>query len=247
MKVRRRIVLTQLAAGAAVAAGGATLVLRQHQTPRRIPFLTDEHLQQIAMPKVGAPRVLFVGNSTTLQHDVPGRVAALAAPDGRDLRTATAAARGAWLVETMRLDALQTIMRPGLWDAVVLQDFSKVPLNKMYRMGSARAMSVLAKRVGTIPVVFFPPWPARADNTVYHDAGRFAFTPENPADYAAKTMDHYTQVAGRIGATVAPVPEQWLMQVANGASLYAQDGHHSNAAGANLAAQVIWQSLRRLL
>ncbi len=243
----RRNVLAPLAAGAAVIAGGATLALRLHHTPSRTPFLTDVHLGQIAMPKQGPPRVLFVGNSMTLHHDIPGRVAAVAAAEGYDIRVATAAATGAWLIESMRLDALEEIMRPTLWEAIVLQDFSKASLNQINRIGSIRAMKTLVKWVSPTPVVLFPPWPASADNKVYQDAGRLAFTPESPTDYASTTMAHYTQVARQTGSTVAQIPEQWLMHDVAGASLYATDGHHSNPEGADFVAQVLWHSLRQVL
>ncbi len=245
--INRRRVMMGAAAGLLTAgtAGSATLTFRWHQTPRRHPFLTDAHLQQLPMPPDGPPRVLFIGNSLLLHHDVPGRVARLAQAEGMALRPALAAANGARLVETMRIKALADVMRPGMWEALVLQDFTRTPLRLLDRVGSLRAMSTMVKRVGPVPVLLFPPWPARAGHPVYRDAGRLTPEPANPEDYAARTMRHYHNLARHLNARVAPVPDRWLE--ARNPALYVPDRLHASPEGAGFVAEVLWEELRGML
>lgn len=248
-RMNRRGMLFLLAggtAGAAVATGGAA-ALRLHSTPRTYPFLSDDHLAALASSTGDGLRVLFIGNSMTLGHDVPGLVAEAAARDGITLNVATAAANGARLVETIRLPALEALLRPNTWDAIVLQDYTRTPLRFFDRWGSAYAIGRVVARTAPTPIVLFPPWPAAEDNAVYDDAGLFAVAPDNPADFADRTMDFYDHIAAHHGSCVAQVPRAWLEAVQSGQEPYSPNGHHSNSAGAALVAGVLWDCLRRAL
>ncbi len=245
MRMSRRYVLSGLACALAVgSAGAAAATLRWHASPRRAPYLTDAHLRGLALPAGDGPRVLFIGNSMLLRHDVPGRVAAAAAREGITLRPALAAAQGARLIETLRIDALEDVMRPGLWEALVLQDFTKTPLRAVDRWGSACAIKAMARRVAPTPVLLAPPWPARAGANVYAGAGFLTDEPASPEEYATRTMAHYSAVARDISATVAPLPPRWLTADQD---LYDPDGHHANPDGASLMAEVIWTTLRDII
>jgi hypothetical protein len=182
-----------------------------------------------------------------LRHDVPDLVAKEASRDGVTLDVATAAARGARLVETIRLPALDALMRPGMWDAIVLQDYTGTPLRVFDRWGSAWAIGTVMARTAPTPIVLFPPWPAAEGNRVYAHAGLFADTPDDPEDYADRTMAFYDRVAARHGARVALVPRAWRAAVDAGQDLYAPDGHHANPAGAALVARILWDCLREVL
>ena len=228
-------------------ATGGVATFRWHRSPQTHPLLSDAHLEALAVaPRTGL-WVLFIGNSMVLRHDVPSRLAAEAAQDGVALDTVTAAARGARLVETIRLPALDALLRPGMWDAIVLQDYTKTPLRMFDRWGSAWAIGKVVARTTPTPIVLFPPWPAAEGNVAYTDAGLFTTEPDGPDDYAARTMDFYGRIAARHGACLAPVPQAWRAAVRAGQDLYASDGHHSNPAGATLAAQVLWDCLREAL
>ena len=188
--------------------------------------------------------MLFIGNSMLMRHDVPARVAGLAAQEGVTLRPALAAAQGARLIETLRIEALDQVMQAGAWEALVLQDFTKTPLRAVDRWGSAHAIRALARRVSPTPVILAPPWPARADAGVYRDAGTLTAVPASPEDYANRTMAHYTSVARDIPAAVAPIPTRWLSA---SQELYAPDGHHANPDGADVMAATIWTTLKQVL
>lgn len=248
LPMNRRKALTFLAGGAiGVLAATSVATLRLHKAPRTYPLLEDGHLAALAAAPRGGKRVLFIGNSMLLDHDVPGRVAEAAATDGVTLDVATAAARGARLIETSRLSALDTILRPGVWDAVVLQDFTRTPLRRFDRWGSAWAIGKIVARTAPTPIVLFPPWPAAEGNAVYTHAGLFAAIPDGPDDYAARTMDFYNRVAAQHQACLAPVPRAWREAIQAGQALFAPDGHHANPAGATLVAGVLWDCLREVL
>ena len=239
---RRRFLLL---AGAGFASAGllsSGFGLRLHRSPRTHPYLTEGHLAGLISMNLLRPRVLFVGNSMVLRNDLQAVVRGLAKGDGVDLSTATAAADGARLVETIRLPGFRRVLEVG-WDAVVVQDFTKTPLRWIDRLGSAHAVAKIAKIVAPTPILLYPPWPAKAGNKVYVDAGILTARPDNPADYGARTMAHYDS----LGHPVAPVPDRWLAAPNGGADLYSDDGHHPNARGTALVGQVIWESLRDLL
>ena len=243
--MKRRALLSLMTGGAAtgLAAAGGTLTFRLHKDPRQKPFLTDDHLEGVSE----AHRILFVGNSIVLNHDVPARITALAEQEGVQLNTATAAANGARLIETIRLESLNHILQPGLWDVVVLQDFTKTPLRAFDRWGSRYAMKQISRSVGTIPVLLFPPWPAAETNHVYQDPGFMVQAPADPEDYAARSMAFYTSIAQDHGFHVAPVPLAWLKATHDGAPLYHQDTLHASEAGADFAAAQLWAALKPLL
>ena len=228
---------------AAIGAGGAG-IFRLHATPRRRPFLTDAHLNALDASALPEPRLLFIGNSMVLRGDLPARVVARAAADGQSLGVATAAAEGARLIETWRIETFREMLTREPWDAVVVQDFTKTPLRAIDRAGSAFAIRAIARAAAPAHLLLYPPFPAAAGNAVYRDAGRLTAVPESPEDYARRSTAHYAALAGgRI--TVVHVPSRWLEE--GEAGFYAPDGHHPSEAGSDFIAGVIWDHLRFIL
>ncbi len=245
---RRRALLTLLATGAvSAAAGSGAMTFRVHADPRRTPYLTAAHLTELATQELPRPRVLFIGNSMILRHDVPALIASEARADGIELGTAMAAADGARLIETLRIQELDPLLTFRMWDAVVLQDFTKTPLRAFDRWGSRHAMERIGNRVAPSPVVLYPPWPATADNHVYRDAGFLTTTPETPEDFMARQMAFYMSVAEDNGFHLANVPRAWMQAAAEGAPLFHKDGHHASPEGAALVARVLWPVIRQSL
>ncbi|WP_300011242.1 SGNH/GDSL hydrolase family protein [uncultured Roseobacter sp.] len=237
-------------AGGALATGltaGAGLTLRLHREPRRLPFLTDAHLATISPDPAGPPAILFIGNSMIMGHNVPSLVIERAAKDGIALQVGMAAAHGARLIETVRIDALRQVLSQNRWDALVLQDFTMTPLRVIDRWGSLLAMRRLAAWTGAPSVLLCPPWPARADASIYRDAGRAIVRPDDPSDYARRTMAYYNHAASQIGADVVNLPDTWRLAVEAGQPLYARDGHHASPDGASFAAEQVWTALSKHL
>ena len=243
--MRRRGVLL---GGMAVLAGGAataTATFRWHTAPRREPALTDMHLAALRdRPPGTGPRVLFVGNSMTLRHDLPRAVAARAVAAGNPLQVATAAARGARLVETWRIEAFRAVLKGG-WDVLVLQDFSTTCLRVPDRWGSVRAMRAMVRAARPQAVLLYPTWAFPPRHSVYQQgAGLLSRPPEDPAAFARCITAHYAGIAQAEGWVRAPVTEAlqpdatpWLEE----------DLHHPTPAGTERIAGVLWQSLAPLL
>lgn len=237
--------------GAAALAGGA----RAGEVPRREPYLTDAWLERLAErygPAEPAPerarRVLFVGNSITLNHDVPARVRALAEAAGIRIETAMAAASGARLRESARIGMLERLLRDGEWDVLVLQDYTTTPFRGADREASEETMARLAEIARPKRVVLYPPWPRAARHRFYGEArDGFDVTPHDPAEFAGATMEFYGRVAEAHGFSVAPVPEAWMAAVAEGRALYDADDYHASEEGAELAARVLWERLQLVL
>lgn len=232
-----------LTGGLALAAGTAGLTLRLHKTPRRTPFLTIAHLQRLAQKPLAQPRVLFVGNSMTLMHDLPLRVAAAAARDGLVLQLAVAAANGARLIETWRLPDFRHLLAQG-WNVLVLQDFSATCLSFTDRWGSAMAMRSMARQARAGTVLLYPTWAFPAQHQIYRNQSGFLTTmPSTPEDFAQCIIAHYTSLAQTEGWVRSPVTEAMRPDPT---PYLADDQHHLNPDGANFVAQILWQSLRGL-
>ena len=230
------------AGGAALASTGMTF--RWHKTPRHRPFLTKAHLENLHGKSGHAPRVLFVGNSFTLMHDIPARVAQLAHQADQPIDANTAAAHGARLVETWRIPAFREALDAS-WDLLVLQDFSATALRAPDRWGSRYAMQAMSERAQVRRGLLFPTWAFPSGHRFYQDGAGFgAHRPDDPAMFARAITNHYNAAATQLGWVRAPVTEA----LAPDATPWVQeDLHHLNALGAARVAAVLWNALRPLL
>lgn len=247
--INRRDILARLGlilglgGGVALAAGAGGLTFRLHTTPRRIPFLTPDHLEELTQMPPARPRLLFVGNSMTHMHDLPARVAAAAARDGVALQIGVAAANGARLIETWRLPAFRHMLSQG-WDVLVPQDFSTTCLRVPDRWGSAYAIRSMARQAQAGAVVLYPTWAFPIQHRVYRERSSIlSATPSTPEDFADRIIAHYASLAHIEGWVRAPVTE--AMQP-DPTPYLADDKHHLNPDGAALVADILWQSLRDL-
>lgn len=254
-RLTRRLLLLGAGAGAVAAAGGVyTLTFTLHRPPRRDPWLEDAHLAALRAefaddgPRAGGPRVLFVGNSFTLQHDIPGQVAALAAAEGREIAAAQATAHGNRLVQTLRVPGLLPLLEEIGWDVVVLQDFSQTALRAWDRWGAARAVARMAEAAAPARIVIFPPLVGGEGHRIYRgDAGVLVDAPADPEAYTARNEAFYGALAAAGGYTLAPLSARWLAAYRGGAALYAEDVHHASAEGGRLIAGVLWETIAPLL
>lgn len=179
---------------------------------------------------------------------MPGRVAALAAAEGRPIRHAVAAAGGARLVETASNDSLRALLADVDWNAVVLQEFSKTALRPWDRWASKRTIADLAALARPAAVVVAPSWPYAPGHSLYSgETGWFEAAPAEPEDFAARNEGFFGSVAAEHGLIAAPVGRAWLRAVAEGRQVYAEDGQHASAEGAALAAGVLWESILYVL
>lgn len=185
----------------------------------------------------GSLSVLFVGNSFTREHDIPGMVSQITVSTGGPMLDVTDASENGmtldWHVNEGRALELLSAMD---WDVVVLQDFSDVALVEEKRLASVAAARVLggAAADAGAEVIFFAPWAPRQVPV------------DRRAEATRQIEAHYAALAKANGGTVAPVGRMWLQHLDQDAAakLRAPDDHHATASGAYLAAQTI--SLRIL-
>ncbi|MCB9602979.1 MAG: hypothetical protein H6721_09870 [Sandaracinus sp.] len=182
-------------------------------------------------------RVLFVGNSYTLYHDVPAQVAALTG-----LEVEASVEGGAdWKRHREVLGTPDRIARG--FDVVVLQAKSTDPLlarHAFFRHGGA--LAGLARRSGA-KVLLYQTWAWAADHRVYRDP----WSKRSPEGWSRAVREAYARLALATDAEVAPVGDAWLRALAAhpGLDLHAEDRHHAAFVGAHLAALVLARALTR--
>jgi len=175
-------------------------------------------------------RVLFVGNSYTMSHDLPGLVEqiAVAAASPRPLATHTVGFPGYSLEQHWeRGDALLAIQQ-GPWDLVVLQDHSLQTISAPGALfEAARSFGAAINSAGA-QALFFVTW-ARRDVPSMQDGITLA----------------YSRAAAQVGGRLAPVGPAWQRSLAKrpALALHDDDGSHPSPAGTYLAACVFYSTL----
>ena len=172
--------------------------------------------------------LLFMGNSHTSFHNLPGMVVALVR-SVRPGRTVAATEAPGW----MFLDD-RSVHRPSLdllrsrqWSAVVLQA-QKYSTSGLFDYSIEGAVSLVRMaREQRAQAVMFPEWPRRD-------------VPE-----AQRIYDLHVTIARAQPACVAPIGQAWDLALARNRSLvlHDPDGNHSAPPGAFLAALVIATTL----
>ena len=168
--------------------------------------------------------LLFMGNSHTSNHDVPGMVAAMvrAARPGRSV-FATEAPGWMFLEERSRDAASLELLDRRRWSYVVLQAQKYSTSGAFfYPIDGAVVLAQRARAGGAVPVMF-PEWPLRG------------------VDETQRIYDLHVSIAQVAPACVAPVGQAWDLALARFPAmvLYDPDGNHSASAGAFLAALVL--------
>ena len=184
-------------------------------------------------------RVLMLGNSLTSAHDLPGQLSKLL---GAQVVAHTRS--GARLAEQInpatRMGAqTRAALDAGGWDYVVMQDMSNAAVTTPKRLvESVTALSVLARGVGAVPVLFgtwtYAPWCARLGKLGLSSAKMHELMGETYRMACVSSGAALADVGGAFAATIDPTP------------LYAADGIHPSEAGTELAAQVIARTIEGL-
>jgi hypothetical protein len=179
-----------------------------------------------APPPAGTPpvRLLFMGNSHTALHDLPGMVAAMVRI-ARPGKTVEAVQAPGWMfLDERATDAASLeLLREGNWAYLVLQaqKYSSSGLFD-YPADGAEALVRMARSVHALPILF-PEWPRRG----------IAET--------QRIYDLHVSIARREPACVAPVGQAWDLALARDPTLvlHDADGNHSAPAGAFVAALIL--------
>jgi hypothetical protein len=173
-------------------------------------------------------RVLYIGNSLTIAHDIPGLVGALGASRGLEI-VSRVVAFGNYSLEDHwnRGDASRAIAEGG-WSIVVLQQGpSALPESQVLLRAYTRRFDQQINRIGARTALYMV-WPA-ADRRTDFDG----------------VIRSYAAAAREVGGLLLPVGEAWrtAWRRDEQLELYSADGFHPSPLGAYLAALVIYQQL----
>lgn len=173
-------------------------------------------------------RVLMMGNSHTVVHDLPLRLQAmlLATRPGRTVAVAVAP-DSMFLEEHLNNTRTVQLLEGQTWSAVILQaqKYSTSGLNT-YSTREAETLVRMARVSKALPVLF-PEWPRRG------------------VSETERIYQLHASIAQKEPACVAPIGQAWdlALQRYPGLELHAADGNHAAAAGAHLTALVLFASL----
>ena len=172
--------------------------------------------------------VLMMGNSHTMANELPLQLQALLRAGSPGKSVAVVVAPGSMFLDERLADRQSMdLLRSREWTAVVLQA-QKYSTSGLYSYSTAEAQTLVreTRNVKALPVLF-PEWPRRG-------------IPETETIYKL-----HVSISQQQPACVAPVGQAWdLAQTRMPAlGLHASDGNHSNAAGANLAALMLYATI----
>jgi hypothetical protein len=173
-------------------------------------------------------RVLFIGNSLTYTHDVPERVAEIAALLNGPRIEVSKVAFGSYSLEDHWLhgDALDSIALGG-WDYVLMQQGpSTLPASRLHLVEWSTRFAERIRTAGGRPAIFMI-WPEDGN---YDGVSR-----------------SYTDAAVAVEGTLVPAGEAFRAVARDDPHIriHGGDGFHPSAAGAYLAALVICGRLLR--
>ena len=193
------------------------------------------------VPAVSGPtRVLFIGNSLTFVNDLPEVFAELARSGGHSVEVDMSAQGGQTLADHATSPSTLKKITDQRWNFVVLQEQSKIPaIAEQHSQQMVPAVRLLDGKIGEIGAytMLFMTW-----------AGRDGLPGAGFEDYAAMQAGietGYLEVAGEIGAMVAPAGAAWQRALEGDPQLelWQRDGIHPSPEGTYLAACVFYATL----
>lgn len=170
-------------------------------------------------------RVLFIGNSLTISHDLPGLVAALAEGGGFPRPLTRAVAVGGFSLEDhwQQGDGRRAITQDA-WDYVVLQQGpSAAPASRRLLIEFAGRFAGVIRAAGATPALYMV-WPSL----------------DRRQDFAGVSQS-YREAAERVRGILLPAGDAWRLSLQRHPGLrpYSEDRLHPTFAGSYLAALVI--------
>ncbi|KAA1420983.1 hypothetical protein F0U44_01185 [Nocardioides humilatus] len=172
--------------------------------------------------------ILFLGNSHTQRNDLPDTVAAMLRASRPRVDAVVAVAPGLMHLDERATDeATLDLMRSRQWDVVVLQAQNySLSGSGSYPNDGSIALVREVRESGALPVLFAE-WARRG------------------IDETQIILDTYRAIADQQPACLPPIPETFDHALAEDPRLrlLASDGNHSSAAGAFLAALVLYATI----
>ena len=177
-----------------------------------------------------ALRVLFIGNSHTFVNDLPAILQRIAGEAGYHVEVTMIAHGGWYLHQHVQEPDVPFNIHYGHYDFVVLQEHAH-PFDCIEEYREAAATLVQwCKEAGSVPVIYGS-WAQKAEEFEQ-----------------ARMNEEHENLAERLGAVLAPVGEGWWehMRAHPEQDMYLEDGAHASPAGSTFAAQVIWDTIRKI-
>ena len=172
--------------------------------------------------------ILFVGNSHTAMHDVPGVVAGMIRFRHPEKIVVTHTLGCAFLADAAAVPEYRTEIADRPWKHVVLQA-QKISTSGKYRYSQAEGIDLAkAGKARGADVVFFSEWGLRGKD-----------------GDGATQESIYREMADAAGVRVACVGRAWDAALADQPDLplYSSDGNHQSQLGAFLTAAVLFGEL----
>ena len=185
-------------------------------------------------------RVLFIGNSLTVDNNLPGMFVDLAQSGSHAVETGlSAAGGGTWAGHTTSALTLNMITQRK-WDFIVLQEQSDYPAVAAQRQElvypAARLLSGRVRESGATPVLFMT-WGRREG---LPEAGLKTY-----AEMQAQVEAGYMEIANELKLMVVPVGIAWQNAIAQKPQLelWQSDGIHPTREGTYLSACVFYAAI----
>lgn len=209
--------------------------------------------QVSALPEVAAPvvevcdppedlDVLFIGNSYTIMHDLPGLVAQLGSQAGIEVHAEMLATGGQDFEYHLARSKTVAVLGQRDWDVVVLQSHSLDPLRNPEGFHEAgKGLVELVRESGASPVLF-ETWARKSGHNLYN---YFEPTGGSPDAMFSAVRDEYFSLADETGVEVVEVGKAWREMRKHAPELdpYASDAAHPGRLGAYLTANVFFAAL----
>lgn len=197
------------------------------QGPRPSPKTQPPAVTKPAGPGAGSVRVLFVGNSLTMAHDLPSLVQAMAATGGVKLTYDTCTSGGSNLEDHWNRGRCRRTLSQGKWDFVVLQQGpSTQPDSQAHLREWGKKWAEEARKRGA-RTAFYMVWPQQGQRNGFELVSQSY----RNASIAAKGL-------------LLPAGDAWQGVIEKGGvRLYQPDGLHPTIEGSYLAALVLTQGL----
>jgi hypothetical protein len=176
----------------------------------------------------GGTHVLFIGNSLTYYHDLPGIVSRLGFLSGDTIRTLAVAKPDYALLDHVADGAAVRTIKSQHWDVVVLQQGSSaLAEGRAWLYAGADTLAPMIRAAGGKPALY-EVWPTR----------------DRPFDVDG-VRESYRTAAQRVNGDFYPAGTAWQEAWKRDSSLvlYDADGLHPSATGSFLAALVMYERL----
>ena len=197
--------------------------------------------------KADSVRILWIGNSYTFYNDLPRMVENMAAENGIPVSTTRVLKGGEKLSGHLQNPELHKQLEKGVWDYVVIQEFSSTPAYSTKYVAenilpyAAEIDSIAKKFSPDVETVYYMTWGHKNGNVRQTDY---------PLDDTYESMQErilttYTDMAYENNGTLAPVGIAWrnVRQKYPEIELYIEDNFHPSPAGSYLAANTLFASM----